>query len=221
VTSWYIYDGHGNVVGTVNGVTGAFTANPTLDVYGVPRASGTSATKQGYCGSLGHVTDDTGLVYMKARYYDPGCGRFVSQDPGCNGANWYIYCSDNPVTNVDQDGKKASVLDWICFGIGAIIVLAGLTCGVLAIACFIEAAVEGCVELGACGAIFAAMTGAANWESDQIFKALDHNDVGNVEQFLLGACAFMGKSAPIAGVGVVMACMAVEMAECAAELYTD
>jgi hypothetical protein len=35
VTSWYVYDGHGNVVGAVNGVTGAFAAfaaNPKLDV---------------------------------------------------------------------------------------------------------------------------------------------------------------------------------------------
>jgi RHS repeat-associated protein len=106
VTSWYIYDGHGNVVGTVNGVTSAYTANPTLDVYGIPRASGTASTKQGYCGSLGHVTDDTGLVYMRARYYDPNVGRFVSEDHSCNGVNWYIYAGDNPSTKADKDGKN-------------------------------------------------------------------------------------------------------------------
>jgi RHS repeat-associated protein len=105
VTSWYVYDGHGNVVGTVNGVTGVFTANPTLDVYGVPRATGAPGTKQGYCGSLGHVTDDTGLVYMRARYYDPGTGRFVSEDPGAHGHNWYVYAGDNPVTMSDRTGK--------------------------------------------------------------------------------------------------------------------
>jgi RHS repeat-associated protein len=108
VTSWYIYDGHGNVVGIVNGVTGAYTANPTLDVYGIPRETGASATKQGYCGSLGHVTDDTGLVYMRARYYDPSVGRFVSEDPSCNGVNWYVYCRDNPVNLVDSDGQTPS-----------------------------------------------------------------------------------------------------------------
>jgi RHS repeat-associated protein len=107
VTSWYIYDGHGNVVGTVNGVTGVYTANPTLDVYGIPRASGTASTKQGYCGSLGHVTDDTGLVYMKARYYDPSVGRFASEDPTGNGANWYIYAGDNPINLYDKTGKDA------------------------------------------------------------------------------------------------------------------
>jgi RHS repeat-associated protein len=120
VTSWYVYDGHGNVVGTVNGVTGAFAANPTLDVYGVPRASGAAATKQGYCGSLGHVTDDTGLVYMRARYYDPGCGRFVSEDPTGNGANWYIYASNNPVNAMDQTGK------FVILGIIAVILIGAI-----------------------------------------------------------------------------------------------
>jgi RHS repeat-associated protein len=124
VTSWYIYDGHGNVVGTVNGVTGAFTANPTLDdVYGVPRASGAPATKQGYCGNLGHVTDDTGLVYMKARYYDPGTGRFASEDPSGNGTNWYIYAGDNPVNMVDQTGKNP-----ICDLIAGLFIVYGYAC---------------------------------------------------------------------------------------------
>jgi RHS repeat-associated protein len=125
VTSWYIYDGHGNVVGTVNGVTGAFTANPTLDVYGVPRASGAAAMKQGYCGSLGHVTDDTGLVYMRARYYDPNVGRFVSEDPGANGNNWYVYASDNPVNMADKDGKKATNLGALFAVIGAVLAIIG------------------------------------------------------------------------------------------------
>jgi RHS repeat-associated protein len=107
VTAWYIYDGHGNVIGTVN-QTGVFTANPTLDVYGIPRATGAAATKQGYCGSLGHVTDDTGLVYMKARYYDPSVGRFVSEDPKGNGTNWYVYADNNPVNKADSDGKEST-----------------------------------------------------------------------------------------------------------------
>jgi len=133
VTSWYIYDGHGNVVGTVNGVTGAFTANPTLDVYGIPRASGTSATKQGYCGSLGHVTDDTGLVYMKARYYDPNVGRFVSQDPSGNGANWFIYANDNPITNVDKDGMSATNIGKLLTIIGTILIIMAAIIGFLAV----------------------------------------------------------------------------------------
>jgi RHS repeat-associated protein len=138
VTSWYIYDGHGNVVGTVNGVTGAYTANPTLDVYGIPRASGTASTKQGYCGSLGHVTDDTGLVYMRARYYDANVGRFVSEDPGAHGNNWYIYCSDNPVNRADNDGKTDASITSILLDLAAIygsLVLSNAFRGVFIAAC--------------------------------------------------------------------------------------
>jgi len=36
------------------------------------------ASQQGY---TGHVGDNTGLVYMQARYYDPVIGRFYSNDP--------------------------------------------------------------------------------------------------------------------------------------------
>jgi RHS repeat-associated protein len=148
VTSWYIYDGHGNVVGTVNGVTGAFTANPTLDVYGVPRATGAAATKQGYCGSLGHVTDDTGLVYMRARYYDANVGRFVSEDPGVNGNNWYVYAGDNPVNMTDSDGKS-SVWMYGFFCISTLFfqgALAALTMGAFGLA--IGLSIVGCLGCG-------------------------------------------------------------------------
>jgi RHS repeat-associated protein len=152
VTSWYVYDGHGNVVGTVNGVTGAFAANPTLDVYGVPRASGTSATKQGYCGSVGHVTDDTGLVYMRARYYDPSVGRFVSEDPSANGNNWYVYASDNPVNMADSDGKIPYLLEVL--GI-LIITLAAISFGI---------GIIGLCALIGWGLLAAVLTGYGLWE---------------------------------------------------------
>lgn len=41
-----------------------------------------------YCASLGHVADDEpGLVYMRARYYEPSSGRFVSEDSNKEGPN--------------------------------------------------------------------------------------------------------------------------------------
>ena len=87
------------------------TTSGQYDVYGAPRAgtqqgvAGTSS--QGYVGSLGHVTDAStgGLIYIQARYYDPGVGRFVSEDPGKDGESWYLYTSDNPVNKIDPNGK--------------------------------------------------------------------------------------------------------------------
>ena len=53
-------------------------------MYGAVRtSSGTATSKHKFVGSLGHPSDDeTGLVYMRARYYDPVVGRFASEDPG-------------------------------------------------------------------------------------------------------------------------------------------
>jgi len=75
------------------------------------------ASQQGY---TGHVGDNTGLVYMQARYYDPVIGRFYSNDPvGYTAANpvmsfnRYMYANNNPYKYKDPDGE------FIQFAIGA------------------------------------------------------------------------------------------------------
>lgn len=90
---------------------GNITTQRSFDVYGGVRstwsASGESPTRNRFCGSLGHVQDDEngGLIYMRARYMDPVTGRFISEDSGHNGGNWYAYCDGNPSNKVDSDGK--------------------------------------------------------------------------------------------------------------------
>ena len=42
---------------------------------------------------------------MRARWYDPAAGRFISEDPKKDEFNWYVYCDNNPVNRVDQDGN--------------------------------------------------------------------------------------------------------------------
>jgi RHS repeat-associated protein len=53
----------------------------------------------------GKEKDASGLYYFGARYYDPEVGRFISEDPGRDGVNWYGYCDGNPVNYVDPDGR--------------------------------------------------------------------------------------------------------------------
>ena len=74
-----------------------------------------------FAGGVGHLTDDSGLIYMRARYYDPASGRFISEDPGRNGTNWYARCGYNPVNAIDASGKIADPL--------AAIILAAIAAG--------------------------------------------------------------------------------------------
>jgi RHS repeat-associated protein len=76
------------------------------EVYGNEIGTTPSTSNQKFCGSIGHTTEDnTGLIYMRARWYDPTLGRFISEDPARDGNNWYVYCGNNPVNKVDSTGK--------------------------------------------------------------------------------------------------------------------
>lgn len=75
---------------------------------------GTPTAGPGY---TGHVNDpDAGLVYMQARYYDPVVGRFLSTDPAeanigdVFAFNRFAYADNNPIVNIDPDGRETYVL---------------------------------------------------------------------------------------------------------------
>jgi len=55
----------------------------------------------------GRENDNTGLLFYRARYYMPSCGRFISEDPiGLRGgANFYAYVNGDPVNLVDPTGE--------------------------------------------------------------------------------------------------------------------
>ncbi len=50
------------------------------------------------------LDEDTGLYYFNARWYDPGTGRFISEDPARFGSNWYRYAASNPLKYFDPTG---------------------------------------------------------------------------------------------------------------------
>jgi RHS repeat-associated protein len=109
--SYPLYDAHGNNVGLLGKSDSSFTVSneKSYDAWG-GRRSGTNANgKAAYCANIGHKQDDeSGLVYMRTRYYEPGSGRFVSEDPGRFGPNWFMYCENKPMDLFDYDGKDPS-----------------------------------------------------------------------------------------------------------------
>ena len=56
-----------------------------------------------YCGE--YFDNETGYVYLRARYYAPTLGRFISEDTAKDGYNWYVYCGNDPVNYVDPSGE--------------------------------------------------------------------------------------------------------------------
>ena len=119
---WYIFDGLGSVVAEADD-NGNVSNARAYDVYGIPRGGGTSSTKHGFVGNLGHTTepDTGGLVYMRARWMDPLTGRFISEDPANNGVNWFTYCGNNPVNLVDNNGKNPYLIAGALIIIGALV----------------------------------------------------------------------------------------------------
>jgi len=60
-----------------------------------------------YVGQYGVTAEPNGLYYMRARYYDPTIGRFISEDPagfGGGDVNLYAYVGNNPVLIIDPTG---------------------------------------------------------------------------------------------------------------------
>jgi len=75
---WYLYDGLGSVLGEVD-TAGNLTASRKYDVYGLVRAGDSGTSRHKFVGSLGHTSEDeTGMIYMRARWMDPALGRRIS-----------------------------------------------------------------------------------------------------------------------------------------------
>jgi RHS repeat-associated protein len=69
----------------------------------------------------------TGLQYNRARWYDPGSGRFISEDPlgPAGGLNLYRYVGNSPYNASDPTGLWAGLDDLVAIGGGALVGVIG------------------------------------------------------------------------------------------------
>ena len=111
-TSFYGYDGHGNVRFLTDS-SGQVTDTYDYDAYGNLTAS-SGSTSNSYLYSGERFDQDLGLYYLRARHYDTRRGRFTSMDPfaGFSGApqtlHKYTYVHADPVNFVDPTGLAAA-----------------------------------------------------------------------------------------------------------------
>ena len=131
-----IYDAHGNMTATLARSGSGYQVNNqrSYDAWGAIRqGTATADPKNRYCASLGHQQDDeSGMIYMRARYYETGSGRFLSQDPRFQGCNWFVYCGNQPISRADQSGADFTNAEkW--FYLGTAFLVASIVTGLVAL----------------------------------------------------------------------------------------
>ncbi|MBD7912105.1 RHS repeat-associated core domain-containing protein [Clostridium cibarium] len=109
-SNYYMYNGHGDVVQTID-ESGNVENKYDYDVFG----NSTLTEEKSYnpIRYSGEFNDNsTGLYYLRARYYNPKVGRFISEDSyagedyDTSRLNRYTYCGNEPVLNVDPSGHN-------------------------------------------------------------------------------------------------------------------
>jgi RHS repeat-associated protein len=84
--------------------------------YGSVIASTNTGTTKAARQFIGQFTDDSGLSYLNARFYNSAQGQFITQDPvfwstqqnlsDPQSLNSYSYSEDNPIVKEDPSGRK-------------------------------------------------------------------------------------------------------------------
>ena len=119
---YYTQNAHGDVVNLTDS-TGAITKSYKYDAFGVEQNIDDADTNAfRYCGE--YFDAETGTIYLRARYYNPTIGRFISRDSYAGeindplSLNFYTYCENNPIYGIDPNGHF-KLPNWAKVAIGA------------------------------------------------------------------------------------------------------
>jgi RHS repeat-associated protein len=104
----YLTRDHLGSIREVTDSAGAVVTRNDYDPYGrVTRVAGTEDSRFGYTGHIAH--GPSGLALALYRAYDPGLGRWLSEDPAgmVDGPNKFAYISNQPISSVDVLGLQS------------------------------------------------------------------------------------------------------------------
>ena len=105
---YYLYNAHGDVTALTDS-TGEILNNYSYDPWGrIISQTENVPNDIKYAGE--YQDSETGLIYLRNRYYDPAIGRFITEDPAKDGLNWYAYCGNNPINCVEPWGLEYLVV---------------------------------------------------------------------------------------------------------------
>jgi RHS repeat-associated protein len=100
--AWHFGDKLGSTATLMN-ASGVITGSYTYDVFGAVRSQSGATTEFTF---TGEQQDPNQLTFLRARYYDPSTGRFLSKDPL---GSKYRYARNNPVNVTDPSGLYDSL----------------------------------------------------------------------------------------------------------------
>jgi RHS repeat-associated protein len=147
--SFYGYDGGGNVRNLTN-TAGVITDEYEYDAYGNSFTKvGTTPNNYMYRGE--QYDPDLGLYYLRARYYNPATGRFLSRDPEDGDIadpatlHKYLYANGDPANLMDSTGRESAYEQGLLIGkiIGRVIVQVAF------VACLVDTIYAGIAEVTA------------------------------------------------------------------------
>ena len=139
---YYHFNPHGDVVNLTDS-SGNITESYTYTAHG--EVTSTDIPRFGYCGEF--YDSDTGLLYLRARWYDSNIGAFINEDTHWNTSNMiygdrvydegelkfpdimairqsgnlYPYALNNPIRYVDSTGNNADV--GVIAGMGGAVII--------------------------------------------------------------------------------------------------
>jgi RHS repeat-associated protein len=108
-SKYFLTDHLGSTVGLTDS-NGVVTETASYDSFGRVIASNLS-TRYQYTGR--ESDEKSGLMYYRARQYDPQIGRFTTEDPigfAAGDVNLYAYVDNNPINNFDSLGLEVEAV---------------------------------------------------------------------------------------------------------------
>lgn len=101
-TQRFLQDGVGSTLTMLN-ADNTIAAKAEYEPFGARTTNGSSPNQYWF---TGRDDDGTGLLFYRARYYQPDWGRFISEDPlgWSQGPNPYVYVGNDPVSFADSSG---------------------------------------------------------------------------------------------------------------------